>query len=227
MKALIKSFVPNFILQFRKNWIENRMINYCETHSPEEIFKMIYHTHVWGDTETVSGRGSKYEFTHSLREELPKLFAKYQIKSILDIPCGDFNWMKTIDLQGIDYIGADIVEELVVDCQQNYTKENIKFEKLDMIVDTLPKADLIICRSALVHLSDELSLKSLANFRKSGSKYLLITSFAGTTKNEDIVNGYFRLMNLEIEPFNEKIIDKFFDASTPGHDDKYMVLIEL
>ena len=227
MKALIKSFVPNFLLQFRRNWIESRMLKYCKTHSPEEIFKMIYHTHVWGDAETVSGRGSKYEFTHSLREELPKLFTKYQIKSILDIPCGDFNWMKTIDLQNIDYIGADIVEELVKICVQKYSSENISFKTLDMSIDTLPKVDLILCRDGLGHLSESLALNTLQNFRKSGSKYLLATSFLSISENVDIVTGYFRKINIGIEPFNEITLDFISDSPTNENLDKYLVLIKL
>lgn len=38
------------------------------------------------------------------------MLKKYSIKSILDIPCGDFSWMKKIELDGIEYIGADIVK---------------------------------------------------------------------------------------------------------------------
>ena len=38
---------------------------------------------------------------------------KYQIKSILDIPCGDFYWMKGLDLKNINYVGADIVAPLI------------------------------------------------------------------------------------------------------------------
>jgi len=33
------------------------------------------------------------------------LFEELEISSILDIPCGDFNWMKEINLDKYKYIG--------------------------------------------------------------------------------------------------------------------------
>jgi hypothetical protein len=32
---------------------------------------------------------------------------------MLDAPCGDFNWMKEVDLSAVHYTGGDIVEPLV------------------------------------------------------------------------------------------------------------------
>ena len=38
---------------------------------------------------------------------------KLEIKSFLDIPCGDYNWISTVDKIGIQYIGRDIVAEII------------------------------------------------------------------------------------------------------------------
>jgi hypothetical protein len=38
---------------------------------------------------------------------------------LLDIPCGDFNWMKLLNL-GVDYIGADIVGELIAENRRRF-----------------------------------------------------------------------------------------------------------
>ena len=49
------------------------------------------------------------EQTQNILEELPNVIKKYNIKSILDIPCGDFFWMKEHNFKDVNYIGADIV----------------------------------------------------------------------------------------------------------------------
>jgi hypothetical protein len=66
------------------------------------------------DDESVSGHGSTIDATEGIRRELPKLFAKFHVKSLLDIPCGDCNWIKGWIWPSFDlYLGADIVDELV------------------------------------------------------------------------------------------------------------------
>lgn len=81
--------------------------------SPRGVFRHIYRNKTWGDAESVSGPGSELGETRKVREVLPALLRELGVKSMLDAPCGDWNWMKTIDLSGIDYIGAEVVPELV------------------------------------------------------------------------------------------------------------------
>ena len=74
-----------------------------------ETFTEIFDKNLWASPESVSGGGSEMQNTEAIRRELPYLIQKFGIKSILDIPCGDWNWMKSVDLCGASYIGADIV----------------------------------------------------------------------------------------------------------------------
>ena len=55
--------------------------------------------------------------TVSLRAYIPELFARLGVKTFLDSPCGDWNWMRLVDLKGIQYIGADVVPAIV---EQNH-----------------------------------------------------------------------------------------------------------
>src|SRR3990167_7338614 len=68
---------------------------------------------LWGSTESASGRGSELGATEALRTWLPELFQKLGVTSVLDAPCGDWNWMQHVDLAGIDYTGADIVASVI------------------------------------------------------------------------------------------------------------------
>ena len=67
------------------------------------------------------------EITQGVRYTLPFVFSQYYINSILDIPCADFNWMKSVDLSRLDYIGADIVIEPIRRNPQQYSFNNISF----------------------------------------------------------------------------------------------------
>jgi len=192
-----------------------------------EIFHNKYKNNLWNSEESVSGEGSELENTKHLRQKLQQLLQKYDVRSILDAPCGDLNWMKEIDLSNIKYIGADIVPDLI---KRNKEKFNFDFRIIDVTKDELPKVDLIINRDCLVHLSNENIGKFISNVKESGSKYLLTTSFI-PGENSDIPNGDWRPINLEIEPFNLTnpidIINENCKESSQSYTDKCMSLYDL
>ena len=196
--------------------------------SVKEKFTEIYEKNLWCSPESVSGGGSEMQNTKVIRRELPVLIQKFGIKSILDIPCGDWNWMKDVDLCGASYIGADIVEPLIGLNKANYT--NVDFRVLDLINDTLPKVDLIFTRDCLGHLSNDNVLKAIRNCQESGSKYLLATSFTKWDMNPDIENGGWKCINLMIPPFQLNpiyLINEDCQEGYPHYNDKCMILFQL
>lgn len=173
-----------------------------KNYTTEKIFTEIYEKNMWTDKESRSGTGSSLKKTMSLRKALPQLFKDYSINSILDIPCGDFNWMREVNLKSISYIGADIVEEINQNNIKKYSAENKKFVKMDILKDNLPKVDLIFCRDLFIHLSYEDIFKAVTNIKKSGSKFLLTTSFMAEKKNKNCSTGGWHPINLLIKPFS-------------------------
>lgn len=170
--------------------------------STEQIFSSIYYKNGWSGFNSVSGRGSDDNQTQTVIEGLNKVLLEYKIHSLMDIPCGDFNWMKHVDLNEINYLGGDIVGELIKKNQDKFGSKNISFEHLDVIKSPLAKFDLILCRDCLVHLSFSQIHEALRNIKQSKSKYLLTTSFLNHSKNVDIQTGDWRTLNLEEHPFN-------------------------
>ena len=168
----------------------------------EERFRHIYETTHWSEAESVSGPGSTLEETEPIRRELPALLGELGATSLLDLPCGDFHWMQHTDLAGIDYIGGDLVGELIERNQAQHAHEGINFRKLDLVRDTLPTVDAVLCRDCLVHLSFGDAQAALANVARSRVKWLLTTSFPGVERNDDIVTGQWRPLNLMLPPFN-------------------------
>jgi SAM-dependent methyltransferase len=166
--------------------------------SVSERFRLIYEIGFYATQESVSGPGSEIAVTASIRSALPNLLRVLDVKSVLDAPCGDFNWLSQVDLAGIDYTGVDIVRAVI---ERNRVRFAQHFEVCDIITGALPRADLILCRDALVHLSNSAVAAALANFRRSGARWLLTTTFR-RGHNADIETGQFRPIDLRAKPFS-------------------------
>ncbi len=88
------------------------------------IFFLIYKSNHWNkykkineDNWLVSGPGSipgSYQ-TRNVINNLDIFIKKNNIKSILDMPCGDFSWMEALVKKNIDinYKGYDIVKDII------------------------------------------------------------------------------------------------------------------
>ena len=73
---------------------------------------------------------------------------------------------------------------------------------VDITRDRLPCADLVLCRDCFVHLSHRQIAAAVANFVRSGSEYLLTSTYTDWPRNEDVRTGGFRPLNLQLPPFN-------------------------
>ena len=165
------------------------------------VFKEIYLNNSWGNAESHSGHGSSASATRFIRDAFPAILQELGVKSIVDVPCGDFNWMRLLDLP-LDYFGADIVQELIEKNQKNYSRSGRAFGLLDVTKEPLPKADLVFSRDLLVHLSETDIRSALKNIYDSGAKYLVTTTFTSRDKNVDIPTGLWRTLNLQRPPFS-------------------------
>lgn len=185
-------------------------------------FAHIYDKNVWHGTESKSGTGSTLETTQKAREALLFVVYKYDINTLLDIPCGDFHWMSHLyfDLSLDKYYGYDIVPSIIEKLQDLGGKYR-EFKVADITCDELPKVDLVFCRDCLVHLSEEDTRKAIENIKKSGSTYLMTTTFTNDRKFFDIVSGRWRPINLQKEPFNWKEPLELYNEDCHEGNDKF------
>lgn len=166
------------------------------------VFIDIYERNAWGGVESRSGSGSTLEQTKAIRTAIPRLLRDLDVRSLLDIPCGDHHWMKEVPLEGIEYIGMDIVPPLVERNQRLYGSGRKAFFKGDLVRDSLRKVDLILCRDCFGHLPHGDIIEALRNIKRSGSTYLLTTTFPERTKNEELNRFGWRPLNLQLSPFD-------------------------
>ncbi|MGH8783102.1 class I SAM-dependent methyltransferase [Paraburkholderia sp.] len=174
------------------------------TDDTSDVFLKIYREQGWLSAESVSGWGSELRNTEQIIRELPGFLRRFGITSMLDVPCGDFNWMRHVDLEGIDYTGADIVPDLIAANQATYGSPHRRFLHLDLLADPLPDCELILCRDCLFHFSHADVFRAFETFANSRARYLLTTTFTCRTypRNADIATGQWTPINLEMVPYN-------------------------
>lgn len=170
----------------------------------EASFAAIYEQGVWAHGEAdvpLSGHGSSVAATTVLRDELGRMLESIGTRTLLDLGCGDFTWMQHADLH-CKYIGLDIVPSVIERNRAKYGSESREFLVGDFVNQVPPRADTVICREVLFHLSFADALSGLRNALAMGCSHFILTSDSGTGFNADIVSGDFRRLNLQKRPFN-------------------------
>jgi Methyltransferase domain len=168
-----------------------------------QVFQVAYAAQAWGSAESGSGVGSELGATANVSTYLPELFRRLRVSKFLDAPCGDWNWMRRVDLAGIDYVGADIVTSVVDRNNKNYARPGVRFIHADLTNDALPAVDLVMCRDCWVHLSFADMAAILKNFRRTGATWLLVSHTPSQDRNENKVTGIsWRHLNLNLPPFS-------------------------
>ena len=165
-----------------------------------DVFTRIYKENLWGSEQSRSGVGSTREATANVVANLPVVWKQYGIRSMVDAPCGDCNWMSSIAPSLDRYIGMDIVPPLIEANRQRFPR--LEFRCADLTRDPLPAVDAIHCRDCFQHLPTHLILAALRNFEASGARWLLLTTNADVTTYHDVVIGGFRPINFRRAPFN-------------------------
>lgn len=199
--------------------------------SAKQRFSDIYVNNLWLSPESRSGPGSNLDYTLPLRKRLVSVLKGLKIKTIVDAPCGDFNWMRHVLTEvDVSYVGCDIVDDLIDDNNNKYRNNSTQFKVVDICNDELPDCDLMIVRDCLFHLSYEDIEKFLTNLSNVKYKYLLTSSHLVTKnfRNQDIETGDYRSINLFDRPFSfdrSVIIESIPDFPDGSVVRKEMVLV--
>lgn len=165
-----------------------------------------------GRRESASGPGSSLEASVATRRLLRMCIDEMEVRSILDLGCGDWNWMREVSLRSqsgspVTYRGWEAEESLVSELNAEFGNETTAFSCADIVVEEFPKVDLILARDVLFHLPTEMTLRILEKVRESTGLFMS-TSFPGVLENtgiesyNDIDDWGFYKINLNVMPFD-------------------------
>jgi hypothetical protein len=226
-KQFLKKTFPEL---FHRMALAKHRLRFAWREGPE-LFAMIFERHFWDGSASRSGSGSDLTQTKRIREVLPILVEELGVRSVLDVPCGDFYWMSRTDLRVEKYIGADVVKELIAANSQAFRDDRRTFIVMDVTKDALPKVDLILCRDCFVHLSYEDIRHAIGNINKCGARYFLTTTFVDRETNTNTRAGAWRPINLEKPPFSLKapirVINEGCTEGDGAYADKSLALWRL
>jgi SAM-dependent methyltransferase len=173
--------------------------------SRSAIFTSIYSRDSWTHG---SGPGSTPAYTAEYRKFLTNYMRSSNVKSVLDVGCGDWQFSQLVDWSGINYLGIDIVPEIIESHKREFGRENVRFEVLDLVDEEPPNADLVIIKDVLQHLSlasTDRILRKLSSFDR-----VLIAQDVSHGINHDCHDGGFRQLDVASPPFN-LVVRKVFD----------------
>lgn len=171
-----------------------------KTREMRRVFGAIHAARSWGDCESASGPGSTRERAATFLPDLIELVRSLGVRTLLDVPCGDFNWAEPLADAVEHYVGVDVVPALIGVARRRSSPRR-RFLCRDMVRQRLPRADLVLCRDGLVHLTEADVFAALENLRRTGADYLLATTFLDDRSNPDIATGEWRPLNMERPPF--------------------------
>jgi len=152
----LKSIVPRQMLRFQRRLIAFFYMHRAKGKSAKDIFSEIYLKSQWGKSTDgfCSGWGSIDENATPYVEYVNGFISNYNIKSIVDLGCGDFKVGRRLEIGHGHYLGCDVVSEVIEENKKKISSDRVNFQCLDMINDILPTGQLCLVRQVFQHLSN-------------------------------------------------------------------------
>ena len=160
----------------------------------KDAMEQVYAMKFWGSNSSAfySGEGSHLpEIINPYIAALTSFLNSFESPIVVcDLGCGDFNVGKQLIAHTKKYVAIDIVPDLITYNQKTFKAEHLEFHCLDISVAELPKADCVLLRQVLQHLSNgeiKRILRKLTYF-----KYVILTEHlpeCDFEPNVDIISG--------------------------------------
>ncbi|WP_299064658.1 class I SAM-dependent methyltransferase [uncultured Polaribacter sp.] len=173
---------------------ENKIIKNKKPWPTKKAMEQVYDMKLWGSnySKFYSGDGShQSEIVKPYIAIVASFLTSFKNKiSVLDLGCGDFNIGKNLVHLTNTYIAVDIVPDLIEHNKKQFKNRNLSFQCLDIAEDHLPKADCVILRQVLQHLSNA-EVQKIAS-KLTNYKYIILTEHlpnGNFTPNKNIISG--------------------------------------
>jgi len=191
----------------------------------EQIFTNIYEHHLWGNNNNTnyngsSGHGSDIDYNrHNYIPFLKKFIIDNNIKTVIDLGCGDFRCGTLIyDDLDILYNGYDTYKKIIDYNLKQHPLPKYSFTHLDFYnsKETILTGDLCILKDVIQHWSLVNIYKFLDYLIEHKKfKFILICNCCFQIQdNTDISNGGFRHLSCEYVPLKKYYPVKLFNYHT-------------
>jgi SAM-dependent methyltransferase len=192
-----------------------------------DVFKNIIEQGKWQlNGGSLCGPGSDIENARGAFTAVMQCLRMFKPQTILDLACGDGNWIHhfiTNDVF-IHYHGIDYVDANLATFRKLIGNKTATLQQGDISTIDLPKADMVILRDTLIHMPYEHGTRIIENIKRSGSTFLLTTTYPNAQKNFEIkMDGDWYPININLPPYNLQPMMIFYDGY--ANIQKYLALI--
>lgn len=190
------------------------------------IFEHIYRNDLWHGG---SGPGSLPSVNRPYVRFLHSFLRHNQIRTVVDLGCGDWQFSRGIDWGEARYLGLDVVPQVLEKNRRRYGRGAVEFDVSPADARDVPAADLLLVKDVFQHICNEKVAAYVREFPRF--KYVLVTNCIQKSRhlmNTDIADGGFRPVDLRLPPFSmpmasvlefgsRRIFNPWrFEITTPG-----------
>ena len=183
LPAKVKHFIGNLLIQRRERRLSQMSI--------PEAFDEVYRGGMWKQGNAPSGVGSEGRMAERYVQLVLDYASAHNLRTAVDAGCGDFSIGSLLAGKFARYIAFD-VSPLIIDINKrryaDLTRENVSFDVADMTSTTFPRADLILVRQVLQHLTNTQIERILKNLEASDWRRVLITEEVYDPRSNDLPN---------------------------------------
>lgn len=186
-------------------------------HSIGKVFEDIYFHNRWTHG---SGPGSIRQLNTPFLSYLANFLSENDVKSLVDVGCGDFQLFEGFSFGPAAYLGLDVTRSVIARNKRAFEDSQIKFAAMPSDVSDLPAADLYIVKDVLIHLDNETSVKLINAVLQKGKAAIFVDNYSADAKsyNRDIVVGEFRPVDVSLAPFNLEVVECFLYGDAWAYD---------
>jgi SAM-dependent methyltransferase len=178
--------------------------------SSQDVFNGVYQNQRWGAQGDGSGSGSEPQFAAATVDAIEQLLIQYDAHVIVDAACGACKWTPMLiervrGQRHLQYIGIDVSDIALERCKINLQQQFPDIVTLyhgDMTNYPFPRADMLICRDVLQHMSYQAIKAAITNFAQSDIRIFALGAYLPSdNQNRDIETGDYFTIDLKQAPF--------------------------
>jgi hypothetical protein len=167
----------------------------------DDVFSRIYSEDSWTHG---SGPGSLPEANKPFIAYLGRFLVANRVTRMVDFGCGDFQYMRYVDLGATQYVGLDVVTQVLESNRKSFGRDGLTFQLTPDDLSELPSGDLLLLKDVLIHLPNSYAAVLL---KHSLQKYRFILAINNKSDNpaaynRDIAAGEFRPVDISLAPFS-------------------------
>jgi hypothetical protein len=183
LPAKVRRSIGDFLVRHRESRLAQLSI--------PEAFDEVYRKGMWKQGDAYSGLGSEGWMAESYVELVREYASKHNLRTAVDAGCGDFSVGSRLAPSFDQYMAFDASPVIININKQRYAslaQGNVSFAVADMTTTNFPRADLILIRQVLQHLTNNQIERILQNLEASDWRRALITEDVHDPRDNQVAN---------------------------------------